>query len=195
MANIHKVIVVGDKETGKTSLIMKYIDGMFPQNPKLDSSFKRKEVTYNNKKGHLEIWDTCKGEQQDSLSKLFFRKAECALCVFDMTRKETFENLEGWISTLKTNCDHESIPIILVGAKNDENKKQVTVDQLKNYADEKGVYYFTCATKSYGDNNYQTIFNKVTELVMNNNNDNNNDSGVDFGEAPVEKKKTTCSLF
>ena len=48
MVKIHKVIVVGDKQTGKTSLIMKYLDGVFPNNPQLDSSSKRKEVTIGN---------------------------------------------------------------------------------------------------------------------------------------------------
>ena len=195
MSNIHKVIVVGDKQTGKTSLIMKYLDGMFPQTAKLDSSFKRKEVNYNGKNGHLEIWDTCKGEQKDSLTKLFFRKAECALCVFDMTRKETFENVEGWISTLKTNCDKETIPIVLVGCKNDELKKEVSLDELKNYADEKGMFYFVCAAKNFSDNGCKQIFDKVTELVMNSDSNNTSGGKIDFGEKPIEKEKKICQLL
>ena len=196
MVKIHKVIVVGDKQTGKTSLIMKYLDGVFPTNPQLDSSSKRKEVTIGNENGYLDIWDTCKGEQRDSLSRLFFRKAEVALCVFDMSRKETFTNIEGWLKTLRDNCDENTnLSIILVGAKNDIAKKEVSMDELKSFAEQHNLPYFVCATISFSDRGCEQIFNKVISLVGNHDTANDEGAITDFGERPEQQtKKKMCAM-
>ena len=93
-----KIIVLGDSDVGKTSLLMRYTKGTNPQNskPTIGADFQKKEMTINNNIVTIQIWDTAGQEQYNSVGRAFYRGSDCCALVFDLTRKESFEHLKTW---------------------------------------------------------------------------------------------------
>ena len=62
----------------------------------------------------LQIWDTAGQESFKSITKIFYRGAHCVFFCYDITRKETFDNLENWYEEMSAESDPDII-IFLVG--------------------------------------------------------------------------------
>ena len=79
----------------------------------------------------MQIWDTAGQERYKSITNAYYKGAKGALLVFDLTKKQSFESVDKWISDLKANGD-EQITIILVGNKSDlEEHRQVTSEEAR----------------------------------------------------------------
>ena len=62
----------------------------------------------------LQIWDTAGQESFKSITKIFYKGAHCVLLTYDITRRQTFENLETWLAEVMVSSEPEVL-IILVG--------------------------------------------------------------------------------
>ena len=70
----------------------------------------------------LQIWDTAGMEQfRNALVTKYYRNADGIVLVFDITKRESFEGLDNWISEVKQYCEHgiEKIKMVLIGNKVD----------------------------------------------------------------------------
>ena len=69
----------------------------------------------------LSIWDTAGQEKFDALTKLYFKDAEAALIVYDVTNKQSFEKTRKWVKDLEEYQQGTSIQVVklLVGNKTD----------------------------------------------------------------------------
>jgi Ras-related protein Rab-2A len=72
----------------------------------------------------LQIWDTAGQENFRSITRSYYRSAIGALLVYDITRRDTFEHLKGWLEEVKTN-GNPFMEVLLVGNKNDLEDKRV----------------------------------------------------------------------
>ena len=118
-------MIIGDTNVGKTSILFRYVNGSFDKEMKMTcgAGFKTKEVSYNDKgdKIKLNIWDTAGQEKYDALTKMYFKGAEAALVVYDMTEENSFEKAKKWVSDLEEALEFEQVKalIYLVGNKSD----------------------------------------------------------------------------
>ena len=107
----------------------------------------------------LDIWDTAGQEKYRALTKFFYKDAAVCILVYDITSKESFENLKNfWYSQLKGNCSPDTI-VGVCGNKSDlyENE-EVKDSDARQFADEIGaVYGLTSAQNNTG----------ITELFYN----------------------------
>ena len=94
-----KILVLGDTAVGKTCLLLKYVDGFFPDNyiSTVGVEYKIKVVELNGTKIILKIWDTCGQERYKSLAKTFIKDADGILFVYDISNKQSFEHIKDWI--------------------------------------------------------------------------------------------------
>ena len=79
----------------------------------------------------VQVWDTAGQERYRSITNAYYRGAEGILIVFDVTKKESFENIENWINEVTVYTGKDVIMICL-GNKND----------LKKGIDKKEIYEF-----------------------------------------------------
>ena len=107
-----KVVLVGESGVGKTSIIHRYINNVF--NPGISSTgganFTTKRMKFEEEKNTIkfEIWDTAGQERFRSLAKVFYKNAAICVLVYDITRKETFEELEKfWVEEIKNSVSSE----------------------------------------------------------------------------------------
>lgn len=104
-----KVVLLGETAVGKTSIISRYTINNF--RPSLMSTpganFTTKKVNFDEEEKTIrfEIWDTAGQERFRSLARAYYQKASACILVYDLTRKETFTELQNyWIPQIKENA-------------------------------------------------------------------------------------------
>ena len=104
-----KVVLLGESGVGKTCIIARFIKNIF-ENKLMSStgaSYASKNMVfneYNGKSINFEIWDTAGQEKYRALTKIFYKDATCAILVFDITRRDSFEEIKHyWYNQLKEN--------------------------------------------------------------------------------------------
>ncbi|MFX0138053.1 MAG: Rab family GTPase [Candidatus Hodarchaeota archaeon] len=160
-----KIVVVGDEEVGKTSIILKYVKNRFTEDykPTLGADFAVKELKFNGKILKLYLWDIGGKDQFKNLHKYYYEGANVFILVFDLTSAETFENAVNiWMEDIRNNYD--TIPIILVGNKFDlVNERQVSIEQIEK----KSLNYipFSIETSAKTGYNINDLFFQILELL------------------------------
>ncbi|KAK2466409.1 hypothetical protein APHAL10511_002051 [Amanita phalloides] len=126
-----KIVIMGNSGVGKTSLLQRYTHNKFdPKNTTSTSGafFVTKKVYVNGLKVRLQLWDTAGQERFRSMAPMYYRGANAALVLYDITNASTFNDIRGWLQELKKNCPPELL-IYIVGAKADlACQRQVTSD-------------------------------------------------------------------
>ncbi|KAM3874293.1 rho-related GTP-binding protein RhoF [Diretmus argenteus] len=126
-----KIVIVGDGGCGKTSLLMVYAKGDFPE--KYAPSVFEKYVTtisHGGKEVRLNLYDTAGQDDYDRLRPLSYQEANMVLVCYDVTNPTSFENVMiKWHPEVKHFCP--DIPVILIGCKTDLRNDKACMRKLK----------------------------------------------------------------
>ena len=128
---IVKVILLGNTDTGKTSLINAYEGKQFTETlSTFGSQFIKKEFKFEDKTYIVQVWDTAGQEQFRSVNKIYIKGSHVVLYVYDVTNREGFEQIKTWLESLEeTLGDHKAgkYMVFLLGNKIDllEKKKEL----------------------------------------------------------------------
>ena len=201
---LFKILILGDSFVGKTNMLKRFLHGEFDTNTKetVGVEFGSKNFTLGENESIVkaQIWDTAGQERYRSVTKAYYKGAKGALLVYDITRRNTFDNVDNWLIDLKTNGDKD-ILIILIGNKSDlvENR-EVSVEDAKSKAEQYGIAFLETSAKS-GDN-INKAFNELIEQVYNANIsmlqeneevEENNENGINLvNKNEEENKKKGC---
>ncbi len=153
-----KVILVGESGTGKTSLIniamgVKFVEGVEASTS--TASFVTKIIKIGGKSYSLNLWDTIGQEKFRSLTKIFIKDSKIVIFVYDITRKESFKELDYWFKTIKDVLG--DVPVLgIAGNKSDLfMKEQVKEEDAEKYAENKNVSFkLTSAKNPLSFNNF-----------------------------------------
>ena len=102
-----KVVLLGESGVGKTCIIARFINNTFEENliSTTGASYAGKTMTfdeYGGKSIRFELWDTAGQEKYRSLTKIFYKDAGAAILVYDITRKESYEEIQKyWFNQIK----------------------------------------------------------------------------------------------
>ena len=175
-----KVILVGDSNVGKTTIISRYIN-LYNPNPisTTGASYSLKETLFeNNVKITFEIWDTAGQERYRSLNKIFYNNTNICFLVFDITNKQSFNNiLNFWYKEVfeynNNNYSSNNILFGVIANKIDLEKNiNVKVDEIKNFSDKIGADFILASAKNgIGINE---IFMKLGKKFIEQNQKNSN---------------------
>ncbi|KAI8834375.1 P-loop containing nucleoside triphosphate hydrolase protein [Chytriomyces cf. hyalinus JEL632] len=101
-----KLLMIGDSGTGKSSLVLRFTDDAWLQGDEVAATigvdFKVKSIDIDDKKYKLTIWDTAGQERIRTLTTSYYRSAQGVIIVYDVTQRESFENLSTWFHELET---------------------------------------------------------------------------------------------
>ena len=84
--------------------------------------FGAKTMTINKKTVKIQIWDTAGQEAFQAITRTYYKGAICALLVYDITNKGSFDHVAKWLEEVKSNSS-KNIIIILIGNKKDLEEK------------------------------------------------------------------------
>ena len=121
-AKTRKVIIVGDSNVGKTSVMFTYVEGNFRQHFSTIGAGQRvKDVVIDERKQlsvKLDMWDTAGQEKYRSQLKMYCNNAACVILMFDLSDRLTFENLDIWYQTVHDSVEQDT-RFFIVGNKKD----------------------------------------------------------------------------
>jgi Ras-related protein Rab-11A len=164
-----KTILVGNSGVGKTSIISRYL-GKF--NPKekttIGASFTNKLEVVNDKKILFEIWDTAGQERYRSINNIFYQDAYICLLVYDITKKQTFDDIkEYWYKSVLDEAT-ENIIFHIVGNKIDLiREEEVDRNEVKDYCDKIGVDVSFISAKEENSTYVDILFSQLAEKFIN----------------------------
>ena len=161
-----KIIIIGDSQVGKTSLLFQYTENFYPENfiSTVGIEYKLKEIKINEVNYTLQIWDTAGQERFKSLSRSFMNEADGVLFVYDITNKKTFQSIKDWIKIQEDTSEIGNKKII-VGNKSDlEDKREISKEKLKNLCEQLNVYGEETSAKT--GENVSEIFEKLAQLIV-----------------------------
>ena len=131
-----KAILIGGHFVGKTSLINVTIGIQFDSDlkPTITSSYVEKKFIINQKKYLVKLWDTAGMEKFRTLNKLFYKDSQIVIFVYDITRKESFEELNFWTNEIRKELG-ENLVLGMAGNKIDlVDSEQVDESMARDYA-------------------------------------------------------------
>lgn len=148
-----KYIVIGDSNVGKTSILERFIYNRFTGKTvsTIGFDYETRHLETVNQQGHpvtvsLKIWDTAGQERYRSVIKAYFRDAKCVILVFDITKRESFNNIITWLNEIISLTDNPLL--ILVGNKVDmQNQREVSHSEAKLFARENNMQYIETSAK------------------------------------------------
>ena len=148
---LFKIIVLGDCAVGKSNILSKYSKNIFNKSSKstIGVEMVTKFFRYENKIIKVNIWDTAGQERFTSMITTYYKGAKGALLVYDITRKNTFDNIDNWLREL-ISINTNKISVSLIGNKNDLSLlRQVSKDKAQEKAKKYGMkFYETSALDS-----------------------------------------------
>lgn len=133
---LFKLVLLGDTNSGKTSLLLRFVDNTFSTIflPTIGIDFKTKIIPVREKQVKIQVWDTAGREKFASVSDMFFCGVMGAIYCFDVTSKTSFEHVERWMKRLAKstyNCsdDNVNIPSVIVGCKCDSESRKISKEK------------------------------------------------------------------
>ena len=161
-----KIIFLGDQGTGKSCILNRFVDDKFDENYQatVGLDFQSKNVKIDNQDIHLLLYDTAGQEKFRSLIPMYTRDANIIMLVYDITRKESFNNIPIWIKDL-TNVKFEEVIFVLIGNKIDLNdKREVNKEEGEKYSQQNKMIFEEVSAKT-GENFPELFYNKIFEQI------------------------------
>ncbi len=208
---IFKIILIGDANSGKTSLLNRYVTKCF--NDKyictIGVDFMTKAVQIDDQTMKLQIWDTAGMEKYKQITTSYYRGAQAAIVCFDLTNKSSFLSLQKWVddySKFYNPIFHKNI--FIVGNKSDLlEERDVSREEIESWIRTNNYNYFETSART-GENVenlflelasglykiYKTNINKqISDAVkMRRSTLNNSERVHDIMLNKMDKKKKCC---
>jgi Ras-related protein Rab-11A len=162
---LFKIILVGDTSVGKTNIINKYIKNEFREDfyATIGVEFSHKKFVVENRKIKAQIWDTAGQERYKAITRAYYKGAKGAFIVYDITRKETFDDVDKWRNELISSCNQE-ITVMLIGNKCDlEDQREISKEQGEEKAKSFGFSFLE--TSALSGENLEKGFQMLIEEI------------------------------
>ena len=180
-----KLLLLGNKNVGKTSFIMRYCDNKYEENliSTAGIDLRNKEIERNNKKIALKIFDTAGQERFRSISKNYFKSSDGILLLYSINDLESFNSIKGWIDSIKEVVDLADIGMVIVGNKLDLSEDRKVSDLMREDLEKNlNIKILEASAKSNIniENCFNTLIDKVYELRF----------GVNLSERQIVKQNS-----
>jgi small GTP-binding protein len=159
-----KVVLVGDTQVGKTCIVTRLVSGTFrPSMPAtIGAAFQTHSLSTPQGITTLQIWDTAGQERYRALAPMYYRSAEVAILVYDVTSTESFEGMQQWVTELSEKAP-SFLKVAIVGNKIDlTDDRTVAQGMGKAFAEQHGVKVYAEVSAKTGDG----IVNLFTNVAL-----------------------------
>jgi len=167
-----KCVIVGNSGVGKTNLLSRFTKNEFSKDTKstIGVEFSTRQIEHDGLTLEAQVWDTAGQERYKAVTAAYYRGALGALIVYDITKRDSFENCETWLRELRTHAD-PSIVAMLVGNKCDLRHQQaVDVEDAKDFAEDNNLAFIETSAKDSTnvDLAFETILIEIYRIVRKN---------------------------
>jgi len=173
-----QIFLVGHPGVGKTSLLYKFTDDKFPVDEEFNVAEPRtttlSDIGAAKKKVRVTIVDTAGQEKFRTITSSFYGNSEGILVVYDVTSKESFEQLESWFTEVDRYAKEEVLTI-LIGNKVDllqgdaKVERAVKKEDAEALAEQRGITYLETSAKS--GEGVSECFKELTSQILSHTNE------------------------
>ena len=162
----YKLIVIGDENVGKTSIINRFKNNLFSPEyePTVGLDFQSIPILIDDQSVTLLLYDTAGQEKFKSLIPLYTNEANIILLIYDISNKDSFDNIGKWFDSLN-NINKEEVIFALVGNKSDlDFNRKVSKEEAESYANEHH-YVFQEVSAMSGEGIQELFMNKLIDQI------------------------------
>ena len=175
----YKMIILGDAAVGKTSLFKKLTTEQF--DPKVISTIGIDKRTVSivintedegEKDLDIYLFDTAGEERYRTISVSYFRDSKGLLMMYDITKNESFQNIEDWLKNIKESLgDNDDYLMILLGNKLDlvninKDEREVDTEEAKNFCQKNNIFWGgECSVKDIAIEDLKNMFKSFIEEI------------------------------
>lgn len=149
--HLFKILTIGDAGVGKSSILLRFTDDSFDDHIQstIGVDFKVKHMDVMDKRVKLTVWDTAGQERFRTLTSSYYRGAQGVIMVYDVTRRDSFENLDTWLKEIKLYSPNngEGVVKLLVGNKIDLERR-VPREEAEAWARRNGMLFLEASAKT-----------------------------------------------
>ncbi|XP_048514659.1 ras-related protein Rab-30 isoform X1 [Athalia rosae] len=162
---LFKVVLVGNAGVGKTCLVRRFTQGLFPpgQGATIGVDFMIKTVEVENEKVKLQIWDTAGQERFRSITQSYYRSAHALILVYDISCQPTFDCLPDWLREIEEYASNKVLRI-LVGNKIDREDREIPTHVGEDFAQRHSMYFLETSAKEA--ENVERLFMEIAAELM-----------------------------
>ncbi|KAI0998617.1 hypothetical protein K3495_g9579 [Podosphaera aphanis] len=165
-----KLVLLGESAVGKSSLVLRFVKDQFDdfRESTIGAAFLTQTISLDDTTTvKFEIWDTAGQERYKSLAPMYYRNANCAVVVYDITQASSLDKAKQWVKELQRQAN-ENIIIALAGNKLDlvtaqPDKRAVTAADAETYAKEAGLLFFETSAKT--SENVRELFTSIAKKL------------------------------
>ena len=164
-----KVILLGEAGVGKTNLINISTGGQFNENEQSssNSTFSMKKLTVKGKSYAIKLWDTIGQEKLRHLTKLFYNDSKIVIFVYDITRKETFEEVENyWVKDVEEKLGKDIIRGVVANKMDLFINEQVSREEGEKFAESIGSQFLACSAKTDNPKKFEDFLVRLYEQYL-----------------------------
>ena len=183
---IFKVLLIGNSDVGKSSLILRYVDQIWNDVfvPTIGVDFKVKSLEVDKKLVKMQIWDTAGQERFRNVISSYFKGAHGILLIYDITAKDSFKELENWLGEVERNANSQVLKI-LIGNKCDlEDRREISKDEGEAFAMRNGMQFMETSAKL--NTNVNEAFEALAKIMVESSNKRN---AINFEKKTIKVDK------
>ena len=162
---LFKVLIIGNSGVGKSCLLLRFAEDMFSDNyiSTIGVDFKIRKIELEGKSIKLQIWDTAGQERFRTITKSYYRGSNGIVVVYDITDRESFEQITHWMNEIDSNASSE-VCRLLVGNKADLNdKRAVKTEEGEALARQFGIPFLETSAKE--SINVENMFTTMAQAM------------------------------
>ncbi|KAL2864215.1 Rab family GTPase [Aspergillus lucknowensis] len=165
-----KLVLLGESAVGKSSLVLRFVKDQFDdyRESTIGAAFLTQTISLDESTTvKFEIWDTAGQERYKSLAPMYYRNANCAVVVYDITQASSLDKAKSWVKELQRQAN-ENIVIALAGNKLDlvtesPDKRAIPTADAEAYAREAGLLFFETSAKT--SSNVRELFTAIAKKL------------------------------
>jgi len=177
-----KLVLLGESAVGKSSVVLRFVKGQFLefQESTIGAAFLTQSVCLNELTIKFEIWDTAGQERYHSLAPMYYRGAQAAIVVYDITNYDSFERAKSWVNELQRQ-GNPNIVIAMAGNKldlvsPDGALRKITTQEASAYAEENGILFMETSAKTAA--NVNELFVAIAKALPKSNQSNSSGAQI-----------------
>jgi len=145
-----KILIIGESSVGKSSLMLRFTEDDFDEEQALTIGvdFKMKNINIDGVNVKLAIWDTAGQERFRTLTPSYYRDAQGAILVYDVTKVGTFQKLDSWLNELEVYGTKPNMVKMIVANKIDQPNREVSRDEGFRFAKKHRMLFLETSAKT-----------------------------------------------
>lgn len=160
------VVIVGDSNVGKTSILSKYCNNVFTEHKQTNKAIETytKTIRIKDKIYKLKLWDIQYSESNFKLNQQIYERTDCIVFAYSVNDKESFVNIKKWYNALAEWLDLSEKQMMIIGNKIDlEDERVVGADEGRSKADNMQIEYYevSCLTGEGMNQAFECLVNKA----------------------------------